>query len=229
MKKQPNTKEAPAVSAPREGSTRPARSTFEQYNGPQSHRHPRSNPVWYNPRKVAQILAFFANKEGGDLAVLKAVKLAYLADRKHMEDYAHPLFQDKIVSMKHGPVHSITYNFINGTQEEEEGWNGWKDFIRRSDNLHLAATDQFTRDDLDELSDAEIDTMEATWEKFGHMTRWQIRDWTHKHCPEWEDPGYSSTPIPRERILEHLGYKNANEIAEDIRDERRAKEFWASL
>lgn len=205
------------------------RSTFKQYHkGSKSQGTPRLEPLWYNPRKVAQIIAYFANEEGGKIPGLKVVKLAYLADRRHMQEYAHPLFQDNIVSMAHGPVHSITYNFINGTQEENEGWNGWKDFVKRCDDLELAATKRFMREELDELSDAEMGTLEAVWKEFGNMDGRQIRDWTHKHCPEWEDPGNSSAPIPHERIFKHLGYDDAKELAEEVEEERRAEEFWVS-
>jgi uncharacterized phage-associated protein len=75
-------------------------------------------------------------------------------------------------------------------------------------------------DELDELSDAEIHVMEATWDQFGHMSAWEIRNWTHTNCPEWEDPDGSSTPIPYERVLKFLRKENSAEIAAEIESQR---------
>ena len=48
----------------------------------------------------------------------------------------------------------------------------------------------------------------AIWAKFGHMTKYQIRDYTHdsRNCPEWRDPKGSSYPIHYKTIFEALGF-----------------------
>jgi hypothetical protein len=56
----------------------------------------------YNVRKAAQVTAFFAKKQGGAIDVLKVAKLLYCS----------------IVSMPHGPVTSMTLNYINGLEED---------------------------------------------------------------------------------------------------------------
>lgn len=182
-------------------------------------------PSWYNPRKVAQIIAYFAGRAGGVIEILKAVKLAYLADRSHMKNYAHPLFHDNAVSMRHGPVHSITYDFISGLRDEGAGWGA---FLRDRKGYVIATARKFSREGFDELSDAEISTLRKTWGRFGRMGPWAIRDWTCRNCPEWEDPGDSSMPIPHERIFKYLGYSDAVMLAEEIREERGIDEFWTS-
>ena len=60
--------------------------------------------------------------------------------------------------------------------------------------------------DLDDLRNVAPDVLDAVWEHFGHMGRWQIRDYAHHHCPEWEDPHGSSSPIPDEKVFRALGY-----------------------
>lgn len=183
-----------------------------------------SIPKWYNPRKVAQIVAYFAGREGDPISVLKLVKLIYLADRRHMEDYAHPLFHDDVFSMPHGPVHSVTYDFIDGKIERSE----WSEFLKEREGDTIKATRAFDREDLDELSAAEMDTLKRTWEEFGRMNHWEIRDWTHENCPEWENPDGSSKSIPHERIFGFLGYSDAEELGKEVEQERRINEFWAS-
>ncbi len=172
---------------------------------------------WFNTRKAAQIAAFFAREEGGTINVLKLVKLIYLADRECMARYEFSILNDQLVSMNHGPVNSITYNHIKGCGHEQGVWG---EFI--ADRVHhdvSIAQAELSDDQLDELSQAELEVMHDVWAKFGGMTRFQLRNWTHNHCPEWEDPEGSSQRIPYERVFEILG--KPAELAEEIKIERR--------
>jgi len=78
-----------------------------------------------------------------------------------------------------------------------------------------------TRRDLKEMSECDMEVMDAVWNEFGHLDQWEIRDYTHTHCAEWEDPGGSSLPITYEVILQAVGYskKHAKEIAAVRREE----------
>lgn len=179
----------------------------------------------YNIRKAAQVTAFFAKKEGGSINVLKLAKLLYLADREFMSRYDFPILFDQLVSMPHGPVTSMTLNYINGMEEERDHW---EDFVvDRAGYAVGIARPEMSIDDLDELSDAEIHVLEATWDQFGHMAPWQIRNYTHENCPEWEDPHGSSAPIPYERVLKFLRKERSAEIAEEIESQRSLDKFLA--
>ena len=157
----------------------------------------------FNERKAAQVAAYFALEEGGSINVLKLVKLIYLADRLFMDRYDRPILNDRFVSMDHGPVNSITLNFINGCIAERGDWD--KFISDRARHNVALANRRITVDDLDELSEAELRILRQVWKRFGHRTHFQIRNYTHRHCPEWEDPNGSSTPIPYERIFKFLG------------------------
>jgi uncharacterized phage-associated protein len=173
----------------------------------------------YNVRKAAQVTAFFAQKQGGGIEVLKVAKLLYLADREFMSRYDFPILFDRFVSMPHGPVTSMTLNYINGLFEEDR--DHWTDFVEgRANNEVGVARKNMSFDELDELSDAEIHVMEATWDQFGRMSAWELRNYTHVNCPEWEDPNGSSTPIPYERVLKFLHKENSAEIAAEIETQR---------
>jgi len=67
--------------------------------------------------------------------------------------------------------------------------------------------------DLDLLSGFDLSILEKVWEKYGHLTKWQLRDLTHdpKYFPEWEDPTLSSKVIKYETVLKALG--NTSEVA----------------
>ena len=169
-------------------------------------------------RKAAQVAAFFALKQGGEINVLKLTKLIYLADRRFMQKFDAPLLGDELVSMDHGPVNSMTYDCINGSQADRADWN---QFI--TDRLAYSigvASPAVTIARLDELSRADTEVLEETWASFGHMTKYEIRDYTHRNCPEWEDPHGSSTPIPYERVFKYLAKSDAAELAENVQQER---------
>lgn len=176
----------------------------------------KSQP-WFNARKAAQIVAYFANMDDGNIGVMKVVKLVYLADRECMEHYGYPMLNDRLVSMPHGPVNSITYDHIGGMAGDVGEWN---EFVSARANNTVGVALEISDDDLDELSDAELQNLSSVWDKFGHMSGWELRMWTHKNCPEWEDPDGSSDPIPHERVLKYLGHENADELADEISDER---------
>jgi len=168
----------------------------------------------YNVRKAAQLVAFFATKQGGRINVLKLSKLVYLSDREHMSRYDMPILFDKLVSMDHGPVNSLTLNHINGMSYDERP--EWTAFVSdRSEYEVGTSKPDIGIDDLDELSDAELDVLEYVWLTFGHMGKYQLRDETHRLCPEWEDPHGSSELIPYSRVFKFLG-KNGDVLAERV-------------
>lgn len=173
---------------------------------------------WYNTKKSAQIAAFFATQEGGEIPLLKLVKLMYLAERRFMEQFDASMLRDHLVSMDHGPVQSITLNRMNGTEDDSAEWSA---YIADRDSYNLSVTrDNLTDDELDELSKAELRVLHETWGEFGHLNKWQIRDYTHDYCPEWEDPHGSSSEIPYVRVFRYLGKPNAEELAQIVEDER---------
>lgn len=174
---------------------------------------------WYNSRKAAQIAAFFAMREGGSIHVLKVVKLIYLAERAFMASYESSMLKDQLVSMEHGPVNSITLNRINGSGDDG---GKWAEFVSdRANHKVGVANPDLIESELDELSRAELRTLEETWTEFGHLNQWQIRDYTHDNCPEWEDPDFSSQPIPYSRIFKFLGKTDPEELEKRVLRERK--------
>jgi uncharacterized phage-associated protein len=172
----------------------------------------------YNVRKAAQVTAFFAKREGGNINVLKLAKLLYLADREYLGRYDLPILFDRFVSMPHGPVTSLTLNYVNGLVEEA---GEWENFITAKSNHRIGLRDpHLDVGALDELSPAELDVLEYVWAEFGHMNPFELRNYTHRNCPEWEDPDGSSAPIPYERVLKFLNKEHSVEIDHEIAEHR---------
>lgn len=184
----------------------------------------------FNAKKAAQVIAFFATKEPSrKIAILKVIKLVYLADRESLSRYGFPVLDDAYFSMPHGPVNSDTYRHVSG--EVELDGSEWAHYLTDKSDHKVAAKRKFSSDELDELSDADLACLEFVWNRFGHMDQWALRDWTHekKNVPEWEDPNGSSQPIPVERILTAVGVDNIDEQAKVIRDHRQIAKLFATL
>lgn len=151
------------------------------------------------------------HRAGGRLPLLKLMKLMYLAERESLRVYGEPICGDKPVSMPHGPVLSKTYDLMNGCgSQEDRGWNAW---IEDRSGYDLALRDpsmiRTPEKDLLELSDGDIEVLDAIWQKYGHMSKYELVEYTHSDaCPEWEDPHGSSRPIPPSKLLRAVGYKD---------------------
>jgi uncharacterized phage-associated protein len=182
----------------------------------------------YNARKAAQVIAYFASKSPTKrLHIVNAVKLVYLADRESISRYGFPIIDEDRVSMPRGPVNSTTYRYINGECEDPE----WSEILRDRSNHMLSLKPNAPIRDWDELSDADIECLNAVWDKFGSMDRWDLVEWTHqrKNVPEWEDPNGSSSLIPLQRIMTMLELEDADKQADLVDQHRRLERIFASL
>ncbi|TCW09237.1 uncharacterized protein DUF4065 [Raoultella sp. BIGb0138] len=157
----------------------------------------------FSEEKVAQMAAYLLSKDGGRMAYLKLIKLLYLSDRQSMGVYGESISGDRFVAMKHGPVLSQTYDLVKNGGEDENGWNHW---IRGAENYEIELKPMVVSvEDLDELSEADIEILDSIMAEFGHMSKYQIRDFTHDHCAEWQDPGCTSVAIPPSATFAALG------------------------
>jgi uncharacterized phage-associated protein len=182
----------------------------------------------YNAAKAAQIIAYLALKTPArSINMLKAIKLVYISDREALGRFGFPMLDEPRVSMRHGPVNSWTYDNAKGEVENAS----WAAVLDDRENHLIGVKPNITLDSLDELSDAEVEVLDEVWDKFGGMTQWQLVDWTHNsdNVPEWEDPGFSSDPIPLERVLRAVGIGNANEHARFLKDQAAVGRIFAEL
>lgn len=179
----------------------------------------------FNERKAAHVAAYLAAKQGGSIHIVKLIKLIYLSDREFLGRYDSPILHDRLVSMPKGPVNSNTYNLASGQVPAPI----WDELLADEANHMIACRKAVSVEDLDELSRAETKVLDEVWNRFGGMGPWELVDYTHDHCEEWEDPRGSSDTIPYERILKVLGKGAvAREIAERIESERLALKQFAT-
>jgi uncharacterized phage-associated protein len=184
----------------------------------------------FNERKAAQMAAFFLGQSPErKMSHLKLMKLLYLSDREAVRAFGWPISGDRLVSMPHGPVLSQTLNLMDGDVESRPG--GWEEWISDKENHEISLRQPLKAGALDELAPAEIDVLNAVWGQFGSMGKWEIRDWTHKHCAEWKDPKGSSIPIQYEALARAVGFDeaSADELAAQIQAEQEIDRIFAAL
>jgi uncharacterized phage-associated protein len=183
----------------------------------------------FNQRKVAQMAAHLLDRGRGRMNYLKLMKLLYLADRESMKRHGEPISGDRYVSMDHGPVLSQTFNLIKGAVKfQEHGWSHW---IVDNADYDVSLKHKVSRGALDELSEADVDVLNDTYAKFGRMSAWDLVEYTHRYCREWENPNGSSIPIPYTAIFKALGRSpaEAKKLAARLEHENRIDKLFATL
>ena len=176
----------------------------------------------FSEKKAAQVAAFFLHRAGGRMEILKLMKLMYLAERASYQKFGERMLGDKLVSMDNGPALSITLNHMNRFQPSEpDGWESWVS-DRNNYVLALAKPVRDPKEDLLQLSDAELEILESVWKEYGKYGSFQLADLTHEICPEWEDPHGSSLPITQSRLLRSVGFdaQTAKALEERISENR---------
>ena len=122
--------------------------------------------------KTVQAAACFLRHEGSTMNYMKLIKLLYFMDRRALKQWGHPVTYDHYVSMRHGPVLSLTLDRIN--EADEPGSPSYW-------SQHIAPPHQYSvtleKDPPnDELSEAELHLIDEVHAEYGHMNQWELRD-----------------------------------------------------
>jgi len=132
--------------------------------------------------KATQALDYFAIKAGGQINKMKELKLVYFADRYHLRKYGRMVTNDNYLAMQYGPVPSTTKDIAESNDYLDETIGAYsQNFIEPINNLTLR-----TINGLDEsvLSDSDLEALKFSWDTFGHLDQFELRDLTHFY-PEW--------------------------------------------
>jgi uncharacterized phage-associated protein len=137
----------------------------------------------FDYKKATQELNFFAQKEGGEINKLKALKLVYLADRYHLRKYGRLISNDTYFAMKLGPVASGVKDLAEVSEflgEEEAAYSNR--FITQTNRLILKSINSL---EAEVFSDSDIEALNYVWDKFGHLDPFALAKLTHEY-PDWK-------------------------------------------
>jgi uncharacterized phage-associated protein len=165
--------------------------------------------------KTVQAAAYLLKRAGGELNYMTLIKLLYLADREMLLARGLPITGDRAVSMKYGPVLSRVLEFINEGGEPNNP-SAWFEYISPPKDYAVSLKKEAA---TDELSKYELGILDKTFDKFGHVDKWDLVHLLHEILPEWQDPGESSRPIEPEDIL-----RAESRSEEEIRETQAAAE-----
>lgn len=152
--------------------------------------------------KATEAACEFLDRAGGQLNILKLVKLIYLLDRLSLDRRGIPVVGGDYLSMRNGPVTSEVLDLINAGRLAGESDRRWEQCVsdRKDHDIKLEQKPERVH-----LSDSEIGLIDAIWQKHGARDPWQLVDWCHTHCGEWTPLARGCDPIAVERIGQALG------------------------
>ncbi len=122
----------------------------------------------FNERKAAQAASILLERAGGSMDYLKLVKLLYLADRAALIETEGPITDDHYASMKHGPTPCQVLELI--LQEHPAEDSIWHRTVKRQYfDVFLCGPVE-----SEQLSQANVDLLNDTYETYGRLHLWQI-------------------------------------------------------
>ena len=156
----------------------------------------------FNLSKATEAACLFLERSGGQMNIMKLVKLMYLLDRLSLDRRNTPVCGGDYLSMRNGPVTSEVLDLINAGRLMGEADRRWEQCVSNRTNHevkleHLPACEH--------LSDAEVSLMDEIWAEHGGKDQWQLVDWCHRHCQEWVPVTNGCAPIAVEQVGMALG------------------------
>jgi uncharacterized phage-associated protein len=153
----------------------------------------RSHPA-FNYKKATQALDYFAERSGGSINRMKALKLIYFADKYHLRKYGRLITNDTYFAMDNGPVASGVKDLAEDsdfTSREAQNYaSRYIDSSARYDYSSKLPTDKA------ELSSSDVEALDYAWDRFGHLDEWGIVDLSHKY-PDWHKHKLSLKSLDR--------------------------------
>lgn len=133
------------------------------------------------------------------MSYLKLLKLLYFADRTALIKLGRPITFDQYFSLENGPILSQTCDLIKGRATESPRY--WNKYIERVTTYEVRLKKKTPND---QLSPAEETILSRMYKRFGHLSRWELVEKSHK-LPEYQNPEGSAIPISYRDILEAAG------------------------
>lgn len=152
--------------------------------------------------KATEASCEFLQRAGGQINIMKLVKLVYLLDRLSLDRRGIPVVGGDYLSMRNGPVTSEVLDIINAGRLFGEKDTRWEQCVsdRRDHDIKLERIPK-----REQLSDAEVKLLDEIWAQHGGKDQWQLVEWCHAHCGEWTPVSRGCAPIAVERIAQALG------------------------
>lgn len=143
----------------------------------------------YDVEKLKAVTLYILKKCGAT-DYIHLFKILYFAEKKHYADYGKRITNDTFIAMEHGPVPSFLYNALKLVTKQEQAnvdnllWIIANAVTPGSAELYyyfVAAEEP----DMDELSKAEIASIDKSIAEYKDMSPWELSEKSHDEA--WHD------------------------------------------
>lgn len=135
-------------------------------------------------KKITQALNYVAQKEGGEINCMKALKLLYLADRLHLRKYGRLISDDRLVAMKNGTLGSQARDIVKKNERLPHVVYKYSENRLRRD-LDKKYTIGVNDKNMDSLAETDIECLDTVYGIFGNREQFVLAKLTHE-LPEWK-------------------------------------------
>lgn len=104
--------------------------------------------------------------------------------------------------MKNGPVISEILELIDERRLDEEDDATWEKHISECEHHNITLTKPLKQW---EVSDAELEMLDAIWQQHGQKDQWELMEWCHQNCAEWSNITSGRKPIELYQLAKALG------------------------
>ncbi|MBK5260653.1 MAG: SocA family protein [Thermoanaerobaculia bacterium] len=177
----------------------------------------------FNPEKLVQALAFFAERGVRDLDKMKAAKLLFHADKYHLLKYGRPVIGDQYACMEYGPVPSASLNVMNDMLADDAHF---PPMAKKMFDEYLTVEKGLFRKypvfrakreaDLDVFSDSDIEALEYAQTMCGAKTSWTLSEESHAE-PCWRAANEGRAPGGSVMMDYRLFFEGHPEAADMLR------------
>jgi len=162
-----------------------------------------------------QAIDYLANKytyNTNEVNKMAILKLLFFAERYHLRKYGCMITDDTFYAMKHGPVASGARNILYFDDIDTDNEYA-QEILENKNQYNFVSKKNLSTEDYDYLSETDKEALDFAIEKFGHLSKWDLVNETHKY-PEWKkfEKDFSSHSGHREIInIDDLFSDNVSE------------------
>ena len=137
----------------------------------------------FNFKKSVQALCYFAEKSGGTLNKMKAIKLIWLSDRLHLRKYGRSITGDEYYALPNGPVPSATRDILESSVFLDDSASDYAtEYLTEIDKYNFK---NLILPNLKVFSETDINVLDKVFDTFGDLDHFQLSDFSHLF-PEWK-------------------------------------------
>lgn len=137
----------------------------------------------FNYKKSVQALNLLANRSGGMLNKMKAIKLIWLSDRLHLRKFGRSITGDEYYALPNGPIPSATRDILeNSNFIEDTATDYASEYVSEVDKYTYKA---LAKGNYKVFSQSDIDVLETIFNSFGSLDHFDLSNLSHVF-PEWK-------------------------------------------